>query len=78
MTTISIKIPVELDRRLRRASAQRHMSRSAIIREAAERYVMEVCGETDSCLDVASDLAGCVDGPEDLASNKAHLEGFGR
>ncbi|MCK5804462.1 MAG: ribbon-helix-helix protein, CopG family [Lentisphaeria bacterium] len=78
MTTISLKISQALDQRLRHVARQRHTSRSAILREAAERYVVESVESPESCLALSADLIGCVDGPEDLSHNKAHLRGFGQ
>lgn len=78
MTTISLKIPTELDQRLRSVAAQRGTTRSAVLREAAERYVEQASEQTESCLALAGDLVGCVDGPEDLSYNKSRLQGFGQ
>ena len=30
-----------------------------------------------SCYDLAKNYIGCIEGPEDLSSNKAYMEGFG-
>lgn len=78
MTTISLKIPAELDRRLQQAATRRNTSRSAIMREAAERYLSSSVEQTASCLAKVKDLIGSVDAPEDLSSNKDHLRGFGQ
>ena len=77
MTVISLKIPMDLGDRLRHIAAARGMSRSAVIREAAERYIEQTASREDSCLSLASDLVGSVDGPRDLSSNKARMKGFG-
>ncbi|MDT8389142.1 MAG: ribbon-helix-helix domain-containing protein [Lentisphaeria bacterium] len=77
MTTISLKIPADLDRRLQQTAARRHTSRSALMREAAELY-LSTDETAESCLCKVSDLVGSVDGPEDLSSNKDHLRGFGQ
>ena len=34
--------------------------------------------ESESALEAAGDLVGCVEGPEDLSINKKYLEGFGQ
>jgi predicted DNA-binding protein len=78
MPTISLKIPVALDRRLRRIAEVRQTTRSAVIRAAIEHLAAESAERTGSCLALASDLIGCVEGPADLASNKQHLQGFGQ
>jgi hypothetical protein len=48
-----------------------------VIREALERFLNEAPAHPDSCLALASDLIGCVEGPADLSHNKKLLEGFG-
>jgi hypothetical protein len=30
-----------------------------------------------SCYDLAKDYMGCIEGPEDLSTNKAYMAGFG-
>ena len=78
MTTVSLKMPVALEQRLARLARSRGASRSAVIREALERLLTEASAHPDSCLALASDLVGCVEGPADLSHNKKHFEGFGR
>lgn len=34
--------------------------------------------EAESALEAAGDLVGCVEGPEDLSTNKKYMEGFGQ
>lgn len=77
MTTISLKIPAELDRRLQRVAKSRHISRSALMREAAEQYLSASGEKAESCLSKVEDLIGSVEGPDDLSCNKKHLRGFG-
>jgi len=77
MTTISLKVPAELDQRLRLVAARRGMTESAVLRQAADRYIEQAPEKPDSCLAMAGDLVGCVDGPEDLSYSKSHLQGFG-
>ena len=61
MKTITIKLPAALDRRLRRIAARQHRSRSAVLRDAAERYVAAAGGRSASCLDTVADLLGSVE-----------------
>lgn len=77
MTTMSLKVPAVLKQRLARLAKSRGASRSAVIREALERFLNEAPAHPDSCLALASDLIGCVEGPADLSHNKKRLEGFG-
>ncbi|MDM8559664.1 hypothetical protein [Candidatus Parabeggiatoa sp. HSG14] len=41
----------------------------------------EIVNQTEdkpvSCYDLAKDYIGCIEGPEDLSTNKAYMEGFG-
>src|SRR5450756_1784350 len=49
-------------------------SRYEVVREALERFLNEASAHPDSCLALASDLIGCVEGPADLSHNKKLLE----
>ena len=79
MKTLSLKLPEKLIERLNSAAEKRGESRSALIREAIEN---SMAGEGQipkgSCLDLAGDLAGCIDGPKDLSYNKKRMKGYGR
>jgi len=77
VTTVSLKVPAALEQRLARLAKSRGASRSEVIREALERFLNEASAHPDSCLALASDLIGCVEGPKDLSHNKKLLEGFG-
>ena len=77
MTTVSLKVPAVLEQRLARLAKSQGASRSAVIREALERLLDETSTHPDSCLALASDLIGSVEGPADLSHNKKRLEGFG-
>lgn len=46
MTTLTLKIPDSLDAALQAASAQRHMSKSAVVREALEKALVEEMRQT--------------------------------
>lgn len=79
MTTISLKLPERLLRKLETESQNRKTSKSEIIRECLEQGLAgpSLRGEP-SCFDLAQDLAGQLKGlPPDLATNPRHLEGFG-
>lgn len=77
MTTISLKVPEALERRLKHLAAKRRTTRSAVIREAIEQFARSSADRVDSCLALASDLIGCVDGPPNLSHSKKHMQGFG-
>jgi hypothetical protein len=81
MNTLTIKIPPRLEDEIAAASAAEHLSKSALVRRALETYLAQrkSAAPVVSALDKASDLVGCfAGGPADLASNPAHLAGFGQ
>lgn len=78
MTTLTVKMPEKLSLRLRDEAAGRGMNCSEFIRQAVENMlnVGEQPG-AGTCLSLSSDLAGCLDGASDLATNPKHMKGFG-
>jgi predicted transcriptional regulator len=79
MKTISVKLPSSLADRLNRTVVKRGSTRSALVREAIEaQLAAEPAPMGASCFDLASDLAGAVDGPRDLSSNPGRLKRYGR
>jgi Arc/MetJ-type ribon-helix-helix transcriptional regulator len=78
MTTLTVKMPEELSLRLRDEAAGRGLNRSEFIRQAVEN-MLEASDQPErgSCLSLARDLAGCLTGARDLATNPDHMEGFG-
>jgi predicted DNA-binding protein len=78
MKTICLKIPLSLDGRLSAMATKRMKTRSEVSREAIELFLSATGEEDDhSFLAQARDLAGIVDGPNDLSCNPTHLEGYG-
>ncbi|MCP3956675.1 MAG: ribbon-helix-helix protein, CopG family [bacterium] len=82
MRTLSMKVPETLDRDLTELAARRGVSKSALLRDTMTKLVARE-RSTDgppagSFLALAEDLAGCVDGPEDLSTNEEYLGGYGR
>jgi predicted transcriptional regulator len=77
MKSISLKLPDELHAKLEHVSKQRGAAKSDIIREALEAYF---AGQKNgaSCLDLARDLAGSIDGRADLATNPKYMRAYGR
>ena len=75
---LTVKLPRRLAARLSAKARKQQSTRSAVVREALERHLGEGDGGGASFLDLAQDLAGCLDGPTDLASSKRHLAGYGR
>jgi hypothetical protein len=79
MKSISIKLSSSLDVRLSSAARKAKVGKSEIVRKALESYLGSGSSlQKGSCLDLASDLAGSVEGPGDLSYNKKRLEGYGR
>ncbi len=79
MTTISLKVPESLDSRLAEEAQRRRTSKSALVRECVEKVLLAPrTGRAASCLDLARDLAGCLKGPRDIATNPKYLEDFGQ
>lgn len=80
MKILSFKLPDALDRKLTSVVRRRRVQKSSIVREALARYLDEAPeSRAGSLIDAAGDLVGCVkDAPRDLASNRRHLDDFGR
>ena len=79
MKTLTVKVPEELDLKLSAVAAKRCESKSALIRAALDHIVKSSEAITpNSCLDLAKDLSGSVEGPSDLSHNNKHLKGYGR
>ena len=78
MKTLSIKVPEALYGDLTALAEHRHVSKSALVREALTGlFRRQRAPGRDSALALLQDLAGSIQGPEDLASNKAHLDDLG-
>lgn len=79
MRTITLKLPDGLAARVSATVRRRGVSTSALVREALEeRLGREHRGRSGTCLDLARDLVGVVEGPADLSSSRRHLKGYGR
>lgn len=79
MKVMTLKLPDQLDRRLRVTAKQKRTTKSALARQALEAFLVDSRGQqTPSVHDLLADLAGSVEGPEDLATNPKYMEGFGR
>jgi metal-responsive CopG/Arc/MetJ family transcriptional regulator len=80
MTTITVKLPEELEAQLDVAAKRRQTSRSEVIRQLLEQGLRKPRQtEAASCYELAKDLCGSVKGvPRDLSTNKRHFEGFGK
>lgn len=78
MKTIAIKLSDDLLAEIQDTARKRGETRSAVMREVLEDYFSGKKHQiTGSCLDLAQDLAGCVQGPSDLSTNSAHMDRYG-
>lgn len=79
MKGMTIKIPEEVDKQLTCESQRRGVSRSSLVREALAAYLVKDPSSVErSARDAFGDVVGIFEGPEDLATNPEHMEGFGR
>jgi metal-responsive CopG/Arc/MetJ family transcriptional regulator len=76
MATVSLKLSEELLARLTAEARKRGVSRSAFVREVLETH-LRAPDVSRSAAELAGELVGCVDGPEDLSTSWRHLDGFG-
>ena len=78
MDTLTLKLPRELAVRLEAVAKQRRMSKSALVRDALSAYLANGNEPLPGTFgDLARDLIGCVEGPEDLSYNPKYMEGYG-
>lgn len=78
MRTVSFKLPKHLDQMLTRVARRRGTSRSAVLRDALERFEAAGYAVHGSVLEAAGDLVGCINsGVRDLSTNPKYMEGFG-
>jgi hypothetical protein len=73
--TITVKLPEPLAEWLSRRARTLGRPQSELVREALERSRQGAGGET--CHDLFADACGSIDGPDDLATNRKHLDGLG-
>lgn len=79
MKTMSLKLPEALARRVSAAAEKTGTAKSTVVRDALEAYLADDRRtRAGSCLDLAEDLIGSVEGPADLSTNREHLRGFGK
>ncbi len=77
MDSWTIKLPRTLSARVTRLAKKRHVSRSALVREALEALTSGEQGET--FLDRVSAYVGVDDTiPADILTNPKHMKGYGR
>ena len=78
MKTLSLKVPETLYGDLTALAEHKGVSKSQLVRDAlAELFRRQGPPGRGSALALLEDLAGSIDGPQDLSFNKAHLEDLG-
>ena len=79
MKTLSLKLSELLFEQITSIARTKGESRSSLVRKAIEALINGNHQENQiSCLNMANDLVGSVDGPEDLSFDKRHLSGYGQ
>ena len=79
MKTLTLKLPEILEARLNTFARKKGLSRSEIVRRALMEYFShDDESNSGSFLDLSRDLAGSIEGPSDLSTNKTHLEGYSK
>jgi len=79
MKSIFLKLPESLHGQLASVARRRGRTKSEIVREILEDHLRnDKVPQSGSCLELAADLVGCVEGPGDLSFSKHRLRGFGQ
>jgi len=79
MKTVSLRLPEVVAAQLAATARKRGQSKSAVARAALAQGLAEDGAATPgSCLELAADLAGCIEGARDLSVHERHLQGYGR
>lgn len=79
MDTLTLKIPKELKTKLNRLAKEKGVTQSEIVRKALQDLIADDAFRLDGAfLDFAEDLAGSVEGPAQLSTDKKFLEGYGK
>lgn len=78
MSTLTLKVPDVLNAQLNSYAKQKGLSKSEIVRMALSEYFSrDNIPFEGSILDLSEDLAGSIEAPSDISSNKDYLEGYG-
>ncbi len=78
MNTLTLKVPELLNIQLNSYAKKKGLSKSEIVRIALlEYFARDHTRFEGSFLDLSEDLAGSIEAPSDLSSNKDYLKGYG-
>ena len=79
MDTLTLKVPEILKTRLNSYASKKGISKSEIVRSALlEYFSKDDKKKTGSFIDFSEDLAGKIEGPLDLSTNKKYFDGYGK
>lgn len=79
MDTLTLKVPEIIKKKLNSFAKRKGLSRSEIIRSALlEYFSRDEFDKEGTFLDLSKDLAGSLEGPTDLSTNKKYLDGYGK
>lgn len=82
MSMLTLKLPEELERELRRAAVTRGVSKSQLAREAIASYIRRPRGSDEhfvTALDLAGDLVGSIKrSPRGLTTDPRFMDDFGK
>lgn len=76
-----MKLTPEQKDKIRRLADRRGVSQKKAVMDLVEKEIESlepIKAEPGSFLDGIEHLAGSIDGPEDLATNPKHMEGYGK
>jgi predicted transcriptional regulator len=78
MKTLSLKLPDDLDARLAALATRQGASKSEVVRSALNAYLARGDdGTPGSALELAGELVGAFEGPDDLSHADRHMDGYG-
>ena len=79
MKIVSLKLPDDLAQELSVRAQSQGTTKSEILREALADFLgKRPQSDEGSFLDLAGDLVGRLEGPEDLSHNKKYFDDYGR
>ncbi|MGZ8920291.1 MAG: ribbon-helix-helix protein, CopG family [Limisphaerales bacterium] len=78
MSTISLKLPDLLAKRIETEAKESGRSKSEVVRDALEKSFRSKGKKRPTFYEMTSHLAGSGKGPGDLSTNKKHLSDYGK
>jgi Arc/MetJ-type ribon-helix-helix transcriptional regulator len=78
VSTISLKLPETLAKKLETEAKKSGRSKSEVVRDALEKSFRTEGKKKPTFYELTSHLAGCGRGPGDLSTNKKYMSDFGK